>query len=255
YIYVLGLCSLSVGHRRVYHLIKDEKNWTDATKYCQEHYTDLATVNEQTDVSCVCPEKHDCKNAWVRLNFPQTTNAEWNLNWNLNIRCLIGLLVPAISSQFCSQQRKACAYLGANNQWVSRDCTHGHSFICYDDHMVLVKEKMTWEEALIHCRRNYGELAMMTTDQLRKMVVKKSEMADTDYVWVGLHFSCFFEEWLWVNGHWVSSDDEHWEKQNEHPDCNVSGAMQKTGKGKWVKRPSEDRYNFVCAVHCGPNKK
>lgn len=36
--------------------------------------------------------------------------------------------------------------------WRGTKCGHRHSFMCYDERLVLVKEKKTWEEALEHCR-------------------------------------------------------------------------------------------------------
>uniref|UniRef100_A0A8C6SEP9 C-type lectin domain-containing protein n=1 Tax=Neogobius melanostomus TaxID=47308 RepID=A0A8C6SEP9_9GOBI len=177
----------------------------------------------------------------------KTVEGGRNLEWWIGL--FKALPISSGEEEFCSLN-KTCAKLTANNNLAKDNSVDVHP----TDHMVLVKERKTWEEALLHCRRNYGELAMMTDEHEQRKVLARAKMADTDYVWVGLHFSCFFEEWLWVNGHWVASDDQHWKNRNERPDCNVSGAMQKTGKGKWVKRPSEDRYNFVCAVHCGPNK-
>lgn len=36
--------------------------------------------------------------------------------------------------------------------WRGKKCGSRHSFMCYDERLVLVKEKKTWEEALEHCR-------------------------------------------------------------------------------------------------------
>uniref|UniRef100_A0A8C6S5U3 Transmembrane protein 104 n=1 Tax=Neogobius melanostomus TaxID=47308 RepID=A0A8C6S5U3_9GOBI len=239
----VGIC-YDDEKKQKYFEYESTKTWLQAQQYCREKHTDLLSGSDQLN-----DLKHGSNfegTRWIGLfrdawDWSDGSNSSFR-NWKDNND----------PNKFdCHENR--CAKLG-DNWWEIVDCTEPHPFICYDDHMVLVKENKTWEEALIHCRRNYGELAMMTDEHEQTKVLAKAKMADTDHVWVGLHFSCFFDEWMWVNGHWVSSDDKNWGKRKERPDCNVSGAMQKKGTDKWVKRPSEDRYNFVCAVHCRPNK-
>uniref|UniRef100_A0A3B4B3N3 C-type lectin domain-containing protein n=1 Tax=Periophthalmus magnuspinnatus TaxID=409849 RepID=A0A3B4B3N3_9GOBI len=129
-------------------------------------------------------------------------------------------------------------------------CTHSwiSQLFFYIDDMVLITEKKTWEEALVFCRKNYSDLAMMTDKEQQTMVQNKVKIAETEFVWVGLLYACFFEEWIWVNGHWVSSDNENWQIRKESHGCGVSGAMQKN-QMKWVKRPLGEQYNFVCSIH------
>lgn len=74
-------------------------------------------------------------------------------------------------------------------------------------------------------------------------------MADSEVVWVGLHYTCFLEEWIWVNGRHVPKDDENW-KHPGYNDCGVSGAMERGGRNQWVKRQSEEEHNFICAQRC-----
>lgn len=46
-----------------------------------------------------------------------------------------------------------CAYKRRHREaWRGRQCGSNHSFMCYNERLVLVKEKKTWEEALEHCR-------------------------------------------------------------------------------------------------------
>lgn len=37
-------------------------------------------------------------------------------------------------------------------KWEDEHCSHPHPFLCFDESLILVQEKKTWEEALLHCR-------------------------------------------------------------------------------------------------------
>lgn len=46
-----------------------------------------------------------------------------------------------------------CAFKHMNvDVWESHPCDKKHSYICYDERLVLVKKMSTWEEALRYCR-------------------------------------------------------------------------------------------------------
>lgn len=63
-----------------------------------------------------------------------------------------------------------CAYkFGGRKVWHSDPCNVVHTFTCYDEKLVLVKEKKTWEQALNHCRnasnnRRYYLATLLTED-------------------------------------------------------------------------------------------
>uniref|UniRef100_A0A8C6UQD9 C-type lectin domain-containing protein n=1 Tax=Neogobius melanostomus TaxID=47308 RepID=A0A8C6UQD9_9GOBI len=105
----------------------------------------------------------------------------------------------------------------------------------------------TWEEALLHCRHNHGELAVMSSCPQRRMVQAKADRAESEFVWVGLHYTCFFEEWIWVDGHYVG--EGKWDKKEPH-ECGLAGTVKRGGQKKWFGKSSQEKYNFVCSVSC-----
>uniref|UniRef100_A0A8C6UQ78 C-type lectin domain-containing protein n=1 Tax=Neogobius melanostomus TaxID=47308 RepID=A0A8C6UQ78_9GOBI len=120
-------------------------------------------------------------------------------------------------------------------------------FCLFSDQMILIKENKTWEEALLHCRHNHGELAVMSSLSQRRMVQAKADRAESEFVWVGLHYTCFFEEWIWADGHYVG--EGKWDEKEPH-ECGLAGTVKRGGQKKWFGKSSQEKYNFVCSVSC-----
>uniref|UniRef100_A0A8C6UV25 C-type lectin domain-containing protein n=1 Tax=Neogobius melanostomus TaxID=47308 RepID=A0A8C6UV25_9GOBI len=119
-------------------------------------------------------------------------------------------------------------------QWSDRSSS---SFRNWDEE----EENKTWEEALLHCRHNHGELAVMSSCPQRRMVQARADRAESEFVWVGLHYTCFFEEWIWVDGHYVG--EGKWDKKEPH-ECGLAGTVKRGGKKKWFGKSSQEKYNF-----------
>lgn len=223
------------------------KNWTAAQHYCRQHHTDLISGPEQLRLISNTLNNEICDdgdNQWLIGLFRDTwgwsdgTHSSFR-NWDQND--------PHMNKNYI-HDKMDCAKLGPQGQWIRDNCSLPSPFICYDKRFILVKLNKTWEEAMSYCRRYYRDLAWHSGQDQLRMVQERAKMADTEVVWVGLHFTCFFEEWIWVNGHWVSEDHPNW----KHPGpgkCGDSGAMERGGGNKWVKRRLEEKHNFICAVN------
>lgn len=61
-----------------------------------------------------------------------------------------------------------------------------HTFMCYDEMLVLVKDNKTWEEALEHCRSLGGgdiyDLPPLITDDDHQYARERAQEAITDEV-------------------------------------------------------------------------
>ncbi|KAJ0055875.1 hypothetical protein NL108_014163, partial [Boleophthalmus pectinirostris] len=205
----------------------EKKNWLGALQFCRDHHTDLTGPH----LTRPCGEYWIglFKDSWGWSNGSNSSFRNWdasemvlNDNWN--------------------PQTNQCAIIGAQKKWRSEDCTETRPFICYDDFMILIKENMTWEEALYYCRRNHRDLAVMSNEQLCRMARERAHMADSEFVWVGLHYTCFLEAWIWVDGNYVYNSK--WDGK-EPSQCGFNGAMARGGN-KWFGKPTENKYNFIC---------
>ncbi|XP_035004882.2 snaclec 7-like [Hippoglossus stenolepis] len=123
--------------------------------------------------------------------------------------------------------------------------------MCVDhkDNMTLIKEEKTWQEALDHCRENHHDLVSITNQTQQQSVqekVKNAKMtneAQTDFIWLGLRYTCTLGTWFWVNGEILSYDN--WNSIQSH-NCDSAAAMQKKDPHKWVEKKDNQTFNFIC---------
>ncbi|KAE8283612.1 hypothetical protein D5F01_LYC19015 [Larimichthys crocea] len=95
-------------------------------------------------------------------------------------------------------------------EWQSDNCDVHRSYTCYDQRMILVKEKKTWEKALEHCRalepldatkpatdnnNNRYDLATLLTEDDYSFAQDKA-IENGEGVWIGLRFLA--GQWLWI---------------------------------------------------------
>ncbi|XP_036430475.1 snaclec echicetin subunit beta-like [Colossoma macropomum] len=113
-----------------------------------------------------------------------------------------------------------------------------------DPQLILVKQNKTWEEALDYCRSYYTDLASLRSDEENDWAAMKSQMAETEHLWIGLHYVAKY--WIWVNGY--ALEYKAW-SEDGHPKCPGSshrcGALE-TEEKTWKPRDCEEKLNFLC---------
>uniref|UniRef100_A0A8C6UBZ9 C-type lectin domain-containing protein n=1 Tax=Neogobius melanostomus TaxID=47308 RepID=A0A8C6UBZ9_9GOBI len=253
-----------------YHFVNINKTWDKAQEYCRKHYTDLATVSDRADAQRICGVNSGKWDTGQPDYFPANrvpANRDkcvfaWNKTWH---DCPCSETWPFICYNGDSEvppEKKtwlgALEYCRENHTdliggsqpmpeisdssahyWIGlfRDSWQwsngsSSSFRNWDEK----EENKTWEEALLHCRHN-----------TRRMVQAKADRAESEFVWVGLHYTCFFEEWIWVDGHYVG--EGKWDEKEPH-ECGLAGTVKRDGQKKWFGKSSQEKYNFVCSVSC-----
>ncbi|KAK2913278.1 hypothetical protein Q8A67_001677 [Cirrhinus molitorella] len=133
--------------------------------------------------------------------------------------------------------RSGAVQSGGDQRWISHK-------------LFLIKENLTWSEALRYCRQNHMDLASVHSGEIQRRVMNVVKWASTVEVWLGLRHSCTVGIWFWVSGETVCY--QNWAPGNgtSEEDCIPavrSGAVQSGGHQQWISRPETDKLNFICS--------
>ncbi|XP_045553275.1 macrophage mannose receptor 1-like [Salmo salar] len=115
------------------------------------------------------------------------------------------------------------------------------------DNLILIRENMTWNEALSYCREHHVDLVSITTELLQSWVTERAASATSSQVWVGLRFTCSFHFWFWIRSD--AGCYQNWAPGNgsdSQQDCGIAGAVETTGRQQWVSLEENQRLNFIC---------
>ncbi|XP_061087485.1 uncharacterized protein LOC133121923 isoform X2 [Conger conger] len=228
-VYSTGLCRLCSC--LTYHFVNTKRNWTDAQRYCRDHYTDLATADNPEDMKALLEaayRHHGCPNfpSWW-IAFYEDLN-RWQLSNSLD-----------------NITKDSCGVMHRSGKWYRGWCKEGRPFACYNDNLVLVREKKTWDEALAYCRQHYRVLVCPSTEQLQLLVKRRTLYSSSAHLWLGLRYSCGTHRWLSVGGDSIRY--QNWGPGNNTGECGHRGAIE-SGSGQWVSLPKTERLNFICST-------
>ncbi len=123
-------------------------------------------------------------------------------------------------------------------------------FVWFPDKLIVIRENLTWSEALRYCRQNHVDLVSVHSEEIQRRVMNVVKLASTAEVWLGLRHSCVFGAWFWVSGETVCY--QNWAPGNgiSEDDCKDavrSGAVQSGGDQRWISRPETHKLNFICS--------
>uniref|UniRef100_A0A3P9IBR6 C-type lectin domain-containing protein n=1 Tax=Oryzias latipes TaxID=8090 RepID=A0A3P9IBR6_ORYLA len=224
-----------VFQRQLYEYIYVNKpeTWEDARQYCIQHYTDLATVTNMTDMKRLREAaKNDVPNtgAWIGLHRPQPTNRKWH--WSLP-----GLEFNETNwaSGESGTNNEYCGAIRKDLTWVDHGCGANKPFICYNGtntRFYFIKEVKTWFEAQRFCRDKHTDLVsglqQLRDEKLKTIInLENQYFNDYTYVFIGL----FNDAWEWSNG--SSFSFRQWDENNDNDDHKYyCGAIRKDLK--WV---------------------
>ncbi|KAG8007581.1 Secretory phospholipase A2 receptor [Nibea albiflora] len=216
--------------------VSETMTWSDAREYCRDYSTDLLTISNMEENEIVLRLRSGPPNNLVWIGLYQDDNDIWKWAGGMNTSLdWIRLLNPGGGR---------CVALNVDG-WYEKNCEKDKfAFYCFRSHLVLVKEKMTWEEAMDHCRHKNGDLVSLSSDTAVLKTLHASEDAQDDHVWTGLRY--LGDKWLWVRGE--EMDFQVW-KQEKMPHCPAvthhCGAFSLKGR-YWESWDCTDKLNFVC---------
>ncbi|KAJ4948700.1 hypothetical protein JOQ06_020230 [Pogonophryne albipinna] len=135
-----------------------------------------------------------------------------------------------------------CVAMKPSKEWYDDDCSKTPKrFICYNDKVILIKESKTWDEALTYCREKHHDLVSITDSHQQRWVEKRAKMADTEFVWLGMRYTCTLDLWFWVSNRLVCYDK--WAQQ-ETAECGMAVVMKRDGE--WHKKADHKKFHFIC---------
>ncbi|KTF92469.1 hypothetical protein cypCar_00032647 [Cyprinus carpio] len=236
---IMELYGLSSGLKQHF-FVKEKMTWDSASKYCKTYFHDLSTfTNENEQQQFLEDAAHQSSHAWVGL---YTESGVWKWSGGEN--------ATQISWDTNNKQPKddGCAFLhNGRKKLHSTDCNDKYFFFCMNiSEFVLVHQQETWEGALEYCRKQYNDLASLSSPNMMDSALGQSTQAETEYVWTGLRFLA--GEWFWVSGH--DLDYTAWYRK-EQPQCPARdlhcGALDMKTR-VWTHRNCEEKLNFFCSV-------
>ncbi|XP_031441193.1 macrophage mannose receptor 1-like [Clupea harengus] len=244
-----GLCSLSSCVPRKFHVVKEDKNWTEAQRYCRDEFTDLATINNMREMEMLNSTKNKTGNANAWIGLKQGSSPKWQ--WSLADRDFYREDKAEFRKWDSDQPQGTtnCTVMGkGDGEWHNECCSATKPFICYDDKLVLVRQNKTWIEALQYCREHHVDLVSVTSERIQRWVRGRAKGASSTHVWLGLRYSCM-GFWFWVNGEAVCYNNLA-QAGETGQDCQSArvGAVESGGdrEGEWVMRPETDKHYFIC---------
>ncbi|XP_051756512.1 macrophage mannose receptor 1-like [Ctenopharyngodon idella] len=239
---LIALCSVSECVQRQYHFINVRKTWTEAQRYCRENYTDLATVDNMNDMIELKKSVNDERRQYVWIGLQRTGVNKWQ--WSSGDPVLYQNWAPGQPDS-----GDECAVM-KGGQWNDVSCINSQTFICNNNKLILIKENLTWSEALRYCRQNHTDLVSVHSEEMQHRVMNVVKRASTELVWLGLHNYCSMNMWLWLSGEIVCY--QNWAPGNgtTPEDCRLEkrkGAVQSGGDQRWISLPETHKLNFICS--------
>uniref|UniRef100_A0A8C7ZKK5 C-type lectin domain-containing protein n=1 Tax=Oryzias sinensis TaxID=183150 RepID=A0A8C7ZKK5_9TELE len=181
-----------------YHVINENKSWTEARLYCKDNkHTDLATVSSMADMNRLRQDLGNRK-AWIGLQRKANGSRMWQ--WSQ----------PDV--QFNESQKdewdtnepndngiENCGTLNTDKKWADLSCNRTKPFICYDEkkqsHVIYANEAKNWTDAQSFCRDRHTDL-ISGPEQMKKLEGVLFPVSQNGFIFIGL----FRDAWQWSDG-------------------------------------------------------
>uniref|UniRef100_A0A8C6TXY9 C-type lectin domain-containing protein n=1 Tax=Neogobius melanostomus TaxID=47308 RepID=A0A8C6TXY9_9GOBI len=129
--------------------------------------------------------------------------------------------------------------LWTRNGWYAYTEVPQFTSFCFS--LIVVDQRMSWEDALMYCRGHHTDLTSLLSDTETKLALGKLRPEHvSERVWIGLRF--LEDRWMWMTGE--SLNYTAWAQESDCPQRGRCGAVNKAGV--WEDWDCNDKLNFIC---------
>uniref|UniRef100_A0AAY4DE51 C-type lectin domain-containing protein n=1 Tax=Denticeps clupeoides TaxID=299321 RepID=A0AAY4DE51_9TELE len=245
---ILTYCFWFLKLRRTHFYVPFRMTWADALQHCRQNYHDLSAIESAQENQMVANARDgNPQFSWIGLyTSPLEDTWLWSSGENFNYSSW---------KEGCPESNLSgsCATL-FKYRWMNIDCALPNTFFCYQWQMelVVVAENKTWEDALVHCRSLYTDLASLLTAAELTLAKSRSAPAQAARVWTSLRFLA--GEWLWVD----QGPDPGDVPLPPCPARTDRCGARNLAAGVWESRDCQERLSFICyrnSTERGSNRK
>lgn len=233
--FLFVLYGLTAAVNVVHIFVPELLTWDDAQTFCKTFHTDMSYITSEADHQMLTKAAGGTFfQGWIGLYRRHGNPHNWM--WSSTHAYDFSKL------DYEKQAGYDCVY-ATLNLWQNYLCTLTLNFFCYDNfELRLVKENLTWEEALEHCRSYYIDLVGATSQDQFDLLSAADQNSITSQVWMGLRF--LTEKWIWV-----SKSFKYLNFTGSLPSCPAEpyrcGAYNKI-TGQLENRNCDEKLNFIC---------
>ncbi|KAK7883844.1 hypothetical protein WMY93_026967 [Mugilogobius chulae] len=231
-----------------YRHVNLEKSWTDAQQYCREHYVDLATLENETDVN-----RLPIPGSWVWIGLyddPASWNKAMTSDSNSWRWSSTGTTSPGGYQNWASTEPnnydgvELCVYV-KNGEWFDGICALLFEFFCYNvqpsglKEYFLITTPKNWSDSQSYCRQHYHDLAMIESSAENQAVTAFLSTPTTN-IWIGLYRVA----WKWSNG--SPSTYRKWRSGEPNNAHSIESCASQNINSFWNDAPCSTPGQFVC---------